>query len=82
MIEIRKASIEFVGGVSPQIAEEIVTEALRLAARRFPHRAGKVRRLTLPAIEIGPDVDARTFAEALSDALVRGIADAPEVRDV
>jgi len=78
VIDVRNASIEFAGHVSPEDAEEIVSEALRLAARRLPGMHGVTRSVSLPAVEIAAGTDVGASAAALADALVRGITDAPK----
>jgi len=76
MIEVRHASIEFGASVSPEKAEEIVREALRLAGRLLPHQDGRLRSVVLPDVGIAPGMDVRASSEALAGALVHGIANA------
>ena len=76
MIEVRNASIEFTGNVSPEEAEEIVSGALRLAARMLPDMHGVTRSVSLPGVEIAAGMDVRASTETLAGALVRGITDA------
>ena len=78
MIEIRHVSIAFGGGVSSEEAEEIVGQALRLAARMLPHQDGLLSSVRLPDVGIAPGMGIRASSEALADALVCGITDAQE----
>lgn len=74
MIEIRNARIEFGAGVSAESASRIAGRALELVAARATHRAGAVSRLELPAVELAADPDHGAAAEALAEAICRGIS--------
>jgi hypothetical protein len=73
VIDVRNASVEFAGTIPPEDAEEIVSEALRLAAGRLPGLHGVTQSVSLPSVEIAAGMDVGAAAEALADALVRGI---------
>lgn len=73
MIDVRNASVAFAGNIPAEDAEDIVSEALRLAAGRLPGLHGVTQSVSLPSVEIAAGMDVGDAAEALADALVRGI---------